>query len=208
MKKELLTKESCRKDLMLGLKSEMRYLTACGGVLLIPLVILIAPLASLSASYSSSTWLRPLVISLFCLFPAYVAFALCRWYFGKKWIQTVDLSVTEVKLNNIVEYELRVRPNMQYGRLPEAQHYRLPGRSRYRRTDRFVFYFSSYGRYVPPVRNFGWSEYAMSNEGLNNCSLIGDTFYLFTYMAKKKREKIAYAYPAKYFEWSESGARD
>lgn len=202
MKKERLTKESCRKDLMLGLKAERRYLTACAGILLILLVILIAPLAALSASIPSSAWLFPWMLGLFCLFPADVVFILCRWHLGKKWIQTVELSVTEAKLNNIAEYEIRAHADGQYGRLQEARRPPMSKRTRYYHIDRYVFYFSSYGRYVPPMRNFDWCEYAMSDEGLSNCSLIGDTFYLFTYTAKKKTEKIAFAYPAKYFEWA------
>lgn len=208
MKKVRLTRESCKKDLMLGLKTEMRYLMVCGAFLLITLAISIAPLALFSVSDPSGKWLTPWILGLWALFPAYAIFVLCRWHLGKKWIQTVELSVTEAKLSNIVEDEIRVRTNMQYGRLPEAHHYRLPRANRYHHIDHHVFYFSSYGRYVPPIRNFDWSEYAMSAKGLSDCSLIGDTFYLFTYMTKKKREKIAFAYPAKYFEWSESSARN
>lgn len=208
MKKELLTKDCCKKDLMLRLKAEIRYLTVCSVILLIVLAILITPLALFSASHPSSKWLMPWMLGLWFLFPADVVFVLCRWHLGKKWIQTLELSVTEAKLNNIVEHEIRLRADMRYGRLPEAYRYRLPGANRYYHTDRYVFYFSSYGRYVPPMRNFDWCEYAMSNEGLSNCSLIGDTFYLFTYMTKKKREKIAFAYPAKYFEWSEGNVQE
>ena len=207
MKKELLTKESCKKDLLLILKAERRYLIVCGGILLMLLAIVMAPLALLSASHASNAWLLPWILGPFCLFPAYVVFALCRWHLGKKWIQTVELSVTEAKLNNIVEDEFRMRSDMRYGHLQEAFHHRAPGARHYRYTYPYVVYFSSYGRYVPPVRNFGWCEYAMSDKGLSNCSLIGDTFYLFTYMTKKKREKIAFAYPAKYFEWTDGNAQ-
>ena len=82
------------------------------------------------------------------------------------------------------------------------------------------FHFEEHGRYearyLSPIRtvsgeksmgqNFVWSQrYRMGDEALSNASHSGDGFYLLTYEAgiRKKKTKVAFIYPQKFFEWSD-----
>lgn len=82
------------------------------------------------------------------------------------------------------------------------------------------FYFEEYGRYearyLSPIKairgeksmgyNFIWSKYyRMGDASLSRMSHSGDRFYLLTYEAGiwKKKTKVAFIYPQKFFTWED-----
>lgn len=82
------------------------------------------------------------------------------------------------------------------------------------------FHFEEYGRYeskyLCPIRtvrgeksmgyNFVWSKYyRMEDTSLSQACHSGDKFYLLTYETgiRKKKTKVAFIYPQKFFEWED-----
>lgn len=193
MKKEILTMGNCKHDLLHQLKGQMiaRSIFSIGLILACGLLSLQVTVLNNFVHWAGARWL----IAAFWVLPAiYVLLAARHWVVVSKRIRSEAFSVSDAKLNNITELEKRVIGGWLSGDL----HVR---RLRYR-YDHNVFYFSSYGRYVVPDRNFTWSElFHMSDQGLNNYSTCGDDFYLLVYTEGRRKGKVAYAYPAKLFEW-------
>lgn len=198
MKKEVLTIENCKRDLRYQLRNQMiaRGIFSIGLILACGLLSLQVTVLNSFVHWAGVRWL----ISAFWIFPAaYVLLAVRHWVVVNKRIRSEAFFVSEAKLNNITELEKRIIGGWLSGDL----HFR---RIRYR-YDRNVFYFSSHGRYVVPDRNFTWSkEFRMSDDGLNNYSICGDDFYLLVYTQGRRKGKVAYAYPAKLFEWHGAGS--
>lgn len=191
LKKEILTQENCQRDLLHRLKMELLAAAVTGGGLLLfsGFFTLVIALLNRDIPWAGTPWL---IAALWVLPAIYVPMTVYHGVAGYRRIRRAAFSVEEAKLNNITELEIR------RFRLFEPWHFR---RIRYR-YDRYVFYFSSYGRYVLPEQSFRWSEtFRMSDSGLNNYSGCGDDFYLLVYTEGSRKGKVAYAYPAKLFQW-------
>lgn len=68
--------------------------------------------------------------------------------------------------------------------------------------DRHLLQFSRCGEYyIPYGTNYEWSkDYYMSDRGVFNTAIVGDTFYVVTYRNDKKRRPVI-AYNTKQFEY-------
>ena len=193
MKKEVLTVENCKKDLLHQLKLELigRCVITMGMILFCGLLSLLLAVLDSTSGWSVTGWAFGAV---WVLPAAYLLFNLRHLLVYRKRINAKAFFVAEAKLNNITELEIKRIGDWLRG----VWHF---DRIRYR-YDRNVFYFSSYGRYVVPDRNFTWSDqFRMHDDGLKNYSSCGDDFYLLVYTEGSRKGKVAYAYPAKLFEW-------
>lgn len=196
MKKEVLTIENCKQDLLHQLKLELigRGVITFGMILFCGLLSLLLAVLDSTSGWSVTGWAFGAVWVL----PAvYVLFNLRHWLVYSKRIRSEAFSLSEAKLNNMTELEIKRIGDWLRG----VWHFR---RIRYQ-YDRYVFYFSSHGRYVVPDMNFTWSKQSrMNDSGLNNYSGCGDDFYLLVYTEGSRKGKVAYAYPAKLFEWQKA----
>ena len=193
MKKEALTIENCKKDLLHQLNLELigRGVITLGMSLFCGLLSLLFAALDSSSGWSVTGWAY---CAVWALPVAYLLFNLCHWVAASRRNRAEAFSVSEAKLNNMAELEIKHPGDWLRG----VWHF---DRIRYR-YDRNVFYFSSHGRYVVPDMNFAWSKaFRMNDDGLKNYSACGDDFYLIVYTKGSRKGKIAYAYPAKLFEW-------
>lgn len=196
MKKETLTITNCKRDLLHQLKLELigRCIITMGMILFCGLLSLLLSVLGSSSDWSVTGWAY---CAVWVIPAAYLLFNLRHLLVYRKRIHAEAFSVSEAKLNNMTELEIKRIGDWLRG----VWHFR----GLQYRYDHNVFYFSSYGRYVVPDMNFTWSGlFRMNDDGLKNYSSCGDDFYLLVYTEGSRKGKVAYAYPAKLFEWQKT----
>lgn len=180
IKKELLTKEKVKYDLSVNTQNTQKGLIVVSVLLLIGVVLLGIYIVSqaLNESFTRTSVIRLIVRCLFALV-VLIAFA------------------------GIICHLLRLKYSIKHDAFKIVQDTLVDvGESRYKYEKPMKF--SRYGEFYPPRwKSYQWSEsYRMSDTGIRNTALVGDTFYLVIFDFDKKQKPVV-VYNERLFEWNE-----
>lgn len=180
--KEILTKDKIKLDLACLLKRERSR--SIWILILAPILLVTAILGIISSRSYPWERIEYLLYSIAALVAlVYAVIILRRAIIDKRKIKNAEFEVTEDTLVGST-HDARV------------------SRSAY--DNRHLLQFSRHGEYyIPYGTNYKWSkDYYMSDDGVFNTALVGDTFYVVTYRKDAERKPIV-VYNAKQFEYKE-----
>lgn len=174
MQKERLTIENIKQDLSVEIKKTYRGLAAI--IILLIFIVLLIGCAFKIGPYAFS-----FNFILVCCSVPFLLFSII------KEIRKSTMLHTNLKNTNCIVKDKLV------GRV-EKEHYR-----RYRMNTTHHLYFSCYGDYKIPDKNYKWSSaFSMNHDGVYNYAKCGDEFYLV--LSESNTGKILYAYNTKMFD--------
>lgn len=178
-KKEILTKDKIKLDLMVLLKREQ--MQSIWILVLMPILLFLS--VFLIINIRSYPWERIeyILYSILAIVGLIHSVVLLRKVIiGKRRVKNAEFDVEE---DTLVDSTLDART------------------SRSPNIDRHLLQFARCGEYyIPYGTNYNWSkDYYMSDRGVFNTSLNGDSFYIVTYQKDKKRKPII-VYNTKLFE--------
>ncbi|MBE6593931.1 MAG: hypothetical protein E7642_08105 [Ruminococcaceae bacterium] len=183
MKKEVITRDKIKHDLDYEVKKSTMM---SKGIIIVAAVLLIIS----AMFFGVGGFIEGIIFLIFTL--AVIAELLHKYLKFKKQKQALYISNINVIQSKFYSFTVET-PRTSYGRKTAAHDIN------------YVLRFSA-GEWIitlvkqPPdtYRLYTWSEnYTMSLIGLDNISLSGDDFFL---VVDEKKQKVIYAYPAKFFE--------
>ena len=196
MKKEILTKENIKHDLLISIKANYSNKADWRFSISLPLAIL----AILSGILLKNIWIGLLIFS-------FAAYQMVRYIIAEKKFNAQIKAAKDAVMREdfIVSIETldKVREETIYE--PHVHGYGSHVHTRHAHTtnDVYFFYFRSEIKWRMPEirRHYAWSkDYYISSEGLNNTSVSGNEFY---FIRLESDPKIAYIYNTKFFEFDE-----
>lgn len=206
MKKEILTRENCKIDLLETTKGRTGpwiYLTAALGFLFVMGEILVWLIMDSAANLPG--WCFPAVTVLFAILPGLTAFGLIhRVRKNKEQRRMIENGHFRI-VQDVLTRSAQDVDGVRFDR-DSYRHRRFGGDSGRNRL--CLLEFGTCGKfYILHYNYYKWSKrYFMSAEGIFNTSLVGDSFYLVFFDGDKKNEPVM-VYNAKYFELQEEEDR-
>lgn len=175
MKKEKLTIDNIKKDLIVELKECCKELVGMAVAFIIVLLLVLICSNSLNTLKAIFLWL------LCCCGEAALLVLIV------KQIKKATVLYKNLKNNNAI-----VIDKLIYSETKLKRHGRIT-------VTYYYLCFSQYGKFQMPDENYKWSStFSMSAEGVYNYSNNGDEFYLV--LSKPHTGKILFAYNTKMFE--------
>lgn len=189
MRKEVLTPDRCRKD-VLALQHFDRRIIWYLLVADLPMTLMIGFLVAIGYSMQSKiAWEVPVALgAIVVLVAGTILFLFCHERYRIRKIKTGELLIVEDLL--VLSYEdVERRARREYSKSVRF----------------FVLEFQHMGPYRVPQQSYEWSKlYPMSDEGVFNTSALGDRFYVVYLKNARKPQPLA-VYNTKLFELCPDG---
>lgn len=184
MKKELLTKEKIRADLLVTEKT--RFWRRAQGI--VDGAILVLLLSILLCVIVQTLWIAvPFACALVVLAVLFLR-ELNVWRARCKRVEAGDFTVGRGNYTHEDKEEV-YEPHLGHKRF--SLH----------RTVKFWYFSNGKWRVRYDTKHYAWSDlYAMSQQGLENVTLVGDEFYTVALLGDSD---FGYVYPAKLFDYRE-----